>query len=121
MQVGLLICLLGFLAFFTAWIWKKHKNKKSVSPIDWDHPPKGFQVLRHSCGGRNLIPDKWIVGNPFPCIHCKKEVLLLEARCPKCRALVKLKTYTPLFFHPIQCKACKKIFELHSRGGKLVE
>jgi phage FluMu protein Com len=47
--------------------------------------------------------------------------LLLEARCPRCRALIRLKRYTPLFFSPIQCKACKQVFQLPSKGSRVVE
>lgn len=121
MQIGLLIGVLTFLVFLAAFTLKRLKKKQNKPIINWEDPPSGFQILQHSCGGKNLIPNKWIVGNTFSCMHCHKKVLLLEARCPNCKALVKLKKQTPLFFNPLHCRVCKKVFELHSKGGKCLE
>lgn len=85
--------------------------KRMIEKIEEDH-----YLVKHTCGLMTPVRKRFVVSQSFDCIHCHKKVIPREVRCPRCNSLVKLKNHTPLFHSPLQCKACKKKFELPGRS-----
>jgi DNA-directed RNA polymerase subunit RPC12/RpoP len=107
MEWILIISFLTGLPILVLHIFSKRKKPAKKKKRGEEKPPEGKQWLKHHCGNKTLVCEKFLVGQSYTCSFCKKEVKPVEARCPRCQSLVKMKVGTPLFFYKRVCPVCK--------------
>ncbi|MCJ8346790.1 hypothetical protein MJH12_14710 [bacterium] len=115
------ISLLSILGIFPL-VYLFSKKKKGANKIEEavEYDPENFYFIKHSCGKKTPVSKRFIISHTFECIHCHKKVTPKQLRCMRCTALIDLKSITPLFHSPIQCKACKLKFELPSKKSHVL-